>query len=126
MIQIGTSEDIKRCRKHVIKNGCYDFTHNGECSKCGSCCSSLLPLKQSEITFLRKLIKNRHLNPHTQPKVVVAIDLTCPFLTDDYECSIYNDRPFICRVFKCDTPASIDDYKLIDEPLIPTNVRELF
>ena len=26
-----------------------NFTKNGKCSKCGSCCSNFLPLTQSEI-----------------------------------------------------------------------------
>ena len=126
MISIGKMSDIEANREHIKKHGCYNYTHNGECSKCGSCCSTLLPLKSSEIALLRRLIKQRHIKPHEQPKVFVGVDLTCPFLTDDNECSIYSDRPFICRVFKCDTPASEEDIKLINEPLIPTNVRNLF
>ena len=79
-----------------------DFTDNGKCSKCGGCCSCMLPLKPEEIRFMKNLIKEKNLKPHTQPVVVRAIDLTCPFLTDDNKCSIYDNRPYICRIFKCD------------------------
>lgn len=26
----------------------------------------------------------------------------CPFLTADFKCAVYNDRPFVCRVFGTD------------------------
>lgn len=126
MIQIGSLADVIADAEHVKENGCYNYTNNGKCSKCGSCCSTLLPLKKSEITRLKQLIKERHIKPHEQPKVVMAIDLTCPFLTDIHECSIYDERPFICKVFKCDSKPTYDDYMAIDEPLISTDVRSLF
>lgn len=114
--------DVNHCRK----SGCYNFTNNGKCSKCGSCCSTLLPLKESEIKRLRKIIKMRHLKPHEQPKVVMAIDLTCPFLTDDNLCSIYDDRPWICKIFKCDSEPDVEEFKHINEPIDVVNVRDLF
>ena len=114
---------------HNMHEGCYNYTINGECSKCGQCCSTLLPLKSSEVEKLKNIIKTRNLKPHGQPRVLSVnptFDLTCPFLTDDHKCSIYYDRPFICRIFKCDTRPSISDIAMIDEPMEPTNLRDLF
>jgi len=115
---------------HCMHEGCYDFTKNGECSKCGNCCSTLLPLKRSEIIKLQNIIRERKLKPHEAPNVLAekpVFDLTCPFLTDNHECSIYDDRPYICRVFKCDKgKPSVTDFSNLNEPLIPTNVRDLF
>lgn len=125
-MQIGTLEEVMADTIHCMEQGCYNFTQNGKCSKCGSCCSAILPLKQSEINRLKKIIKARHIKPHTQPVVVKAIDLTCPFLTDDNLCQIYDKRPFICRVFKCDSKPTEEEFRMIKEPLIPTNVRDLF
>lgn len=125
-MEIGTLEQLMEDTRHCMEQGCYNFTKNGKCSKCGNCCSALLPLKSSEIAALRRLIKKRGIKPHEQPKVVVAVDLTCPFLTDDNLCSIYDERPFICRIFKCDSKPTEEDVMAINEPLIPTNVRELF
>lgn len=125
-MEIGKFEQVMEATRHCMEQGCYNFTKNGKCSKCGNCCSALLPLKSSEIAALRRLIKKRGIKPHEQPKVVVAVDLTCPFLTDDNLCSIYDERPFICRVFKCDSKPTEEDVMAINEPLIPTNVRELF
>lgn len=126
MIQCTKYEEYSKVAELVKMQGCFNFTTNGECSKCGSCCSTFLPLKKSEIDCLRQLIKKRHIKPHTQPLVVNAIDLTCPFLTDDNKCSIYDERPFICRIFKCDTKPTAEDVAKLDEPLIPVNLRELF
>jgi Fe-S-cluster containining protein len=126
MFQCSSYEEYKRLQELVRMQGCFNFTNNGECSKCGSCCSALLPLKKSEIDRLKRLIKARHIKPHEQPLIVNAVDLTCPFLTDDNKCSIYDERPFICRVFKCDTKPTAEDVDKLDEPLIPVNVRELF
>ena len=125
-MEIGALETVIANTIHCMEQGCYNFTNDGECSKCGNCCSTLLPLKSSEIARLRRLIKARGIKPHEQPKVVVAVDLTCPFLTDDNLCSIYDDRPFICRVFKCDSKPTEEEFRMIKEPLIPTNVRDLF
>lgn len=125
-MEIGKFEQVMEATRHCMEQGCYNFTKKGKCSKCGNCCSALLPLKSSEISRLRRLIKKRGIKPHEQPKVVVAVDLTCPFLTDDNLCSIYDERPFICRIFKCDSKPTKEDINALSEPLIPTNLRELF
>lgn len=126
MIQFGSFEEYQFTADQVKTLGCFNFTINGECSKCGSCCSALLPLKKSEIDRLRRLIKKRHIKPHTQPLVVNVVDLTCPFLSDDNKCRIYDERPFICRIFQCDKVCTEDDVAALDEELIPVNVRTLF
>lgn len=125
-MEVGTLQSMFENTKHCMEQGCYNFTKNGECSKCGNCCSTLLPLKVTEIYRLRKLIKERGLKPREQPKVVVAADLMCPFLTMDNLCSIYNERPYICKIFRCDKRPEEKDLNGIIEPLIPTNVRDLF
>lgn len=116
--------DTRRC----MENGTYDFTKNGKCSKCGNCCTALLPLQESEVTRLKKLIKDRHLKPHKQPIVVQAIDLTCPFLSDDNLCQIYDERPLICKIFKCNSGGkpSMEDLMRFKEPIVAINVRDLF
>lgn len=125
-MKIGALEAVMTNTIHCMEHGCYNFTKNGECSKCGNCCSALLPLTQTEINKLKKIIKTRHIKPHTQPVVVQAIDLSCPFLTDDNLCQIYDDRPYICRIFKCDSKPTVEDCMNLKETIIPTNVRDLF
>lgn len=80
-----------------------DFTCNGKCSKCGNCCGTILPLDQEDINIIQKyIIKNkifiqRHL-------LIMSQRLQCPYYTGNKEkgCAIYEARPKICRVFKCD------------------------
>jgi hypothetical protein len=38
-------------------NGVYDFTDNGECVKCGNCCTNFLPMSDKEIKVIKRYIK---------------------------------------------------------------------
>lgn len=80
----------------------HNFTCNGTCSKCGACCSNILPLTKKEVSNLKRIIKKRNLKPHIHAVLNASYDMTCPFLNDKHECRIYNDRPYICRLYKCD------------------------
>lgn len=104
------------------KRGVTDFTCEGECSKCGACCSALLPLTPKEIKDLKRLAKTVKLNK--QPIVVTSIDLTCPFLTNDNRCSIYSQRPIICRLFQCNKKVTESDIKKMRD-CIPVNLRQI-
>ena len=41
---IGTIQKMIKDMEH----GVYDFTKDGKCSRCGACCSDLLPISESE------------------------------------------------------------------------------
>lgn len=77
-----------------------DLTNNGQCSKCGNCCSNFLPLMEHEIKDLKKFVKKRKIKP-TVRNFVNGIDGICPVLTLDNKCSIYQKRPYICKLYKC-------------------------
>ena len=94
-----------------INNDVTNFCVNGECIGCGECCSNILPLTNVEIERIRKLVKNRNLKPikHIYPGGFALakpmVDTLCPFLDPnggDRKCTIYKDRPYICKSFKCD------------------------
>lgn len=55
-----------------------DFTCKGKCSKCGACCSNLLPLTNAEIRHLREIVKKRKLKPHYRILYNAKYDMTCP------------------------------------------------
>ena len=98
-----------------MENGVYNFTNpDGSCSRCGGCCSRLLPLSRNEIREIKRYVAKHHIQeqihiaaPLAEP---VAQDLTCPFLDmrnpEMSVCTIYKVRPKICSVFKCDQPPS--------------------
>lgn len=78
-----------------------DFTKNGKCQNCGSCCSIDLPLTEQEVIKLKEKIIPflPAIKKNLENKKVV--NLNCPFLMHNKKCRIYLERPAICRVFSC-------------------------
>ena len=78
------------------------------CSNCGECCSNLLHLSDEEIERIKKYIKDNDIQA-TEKRIIPngkpTLDLGCPFRNNKLKlCKIYEVRPDICRLFKCDTP----------------------
>lgn len=82
-----------------------------DCSKClnecrGECCSEV-PMPAA---FLKRHTPVREITEVVEyggSVVAKTASGRCPFLTEDYKCSVYSDRPAICRVFGDDlTPFS--------------------
>lgn len=84
-----------------------NFTQHGQCSCCGQCCGSLLPVTDEEMQTLKQFIRNNHIRPST-PDQQDFITMQCPLLNPTSalmphaSCKAYPVRPAICRVFKCD------------------------
>lgn len=103
---------IAKIRKD-IGGSVTDYTENGKCSRCGACCSVFLPLSEKEIRDIRSHMgKNNIEKPvsHKKPEDKgTVIDMLCPFLASDENenasCTIYEKRPAVCRVFRCDKTA---------------------
>ena len=83
-----------------------NFCKNGVCSQCGQCCSDILHLDNKEIERIETYIKEHNIKP--SPYKIIdngkpTLDLSCPFRNDVFKkCNIYEVRPDICKVFKCD------------------------
>lgn len=75
-----------------------NFTIYGKCSNCGQCCSDILHLSKEEIKTIKDYLKVHKLEQCNKGEN----NLNCPF-RDDFmkKCNIYEVRPEICRVFKC-------------------------
>lgn len=87
-----------------LEAGVKDFSHNGECSNCGSCCFNLLPVSKQEIKKIRKYIFKHQITEqvHAIPLEMELIDMVCPFRDESQKkCTIYPVRPAICRAFFC-------------------------
>ena len=100
---IGTIEQMIKDMEH----GVYDFTKEGECSQCGQCCTNFLPMSEKELKTIKRHVKKHHIKPynHTFPTTEPTLDLTCPFRDEKNKiCTIYKQRPQICRSFRCDKP----------------------
>ena len=91
----------------------YDFSKNGECSRCCHCCGPLIPLTMREANKMKELYKtdeyvrrvvdrNCSIVYNEETGEFDRINLICPFADlEEHKCSIYNDRPQVCRVFRC-------------------------
>ncbi len=93
-----------------------DFTKNGECSKCGQCCSRTLPMTQKEINQIRMYIKKHNIKKQVHIVNILAnasFDGICPFLDDTKEnkCTIYEVRPSICREYNCHDHINLSIFK---------------
>ena len=95
-----------------------DYTNKGKCSGCGRCCSNYLPLTTKEISYLRAYVKLNKIKPSYH---LVDSFTICPFLDNSNKCTIYENRPSICKNYKCDyfktkdfKNMNIDNYRLVD------------
>ena len=84
-----------------------NFCKNGECSRCGACCTPFLPMTKSEVKVVKEYLKK---NPQIRERALNQpffkgnnVYVRCCFYDDEKkECMIYPVRPFICRAYKCD------------------------
>ena len=93
--------------------GIQDCSINGKCSKCGECCTNLLPITQDELYTIAEYVINNNIKPQKQV-LVMKNKLTCPYY-DGKKCLIYAIRPLICREFYCYKKPSIEFAKKIKE-----------
>lgn len=91
--------------KAIRENTQYvDCTVNGECSNCGECCSNLLPMTRKEVDAIKRYVKRHGIKPqkHFAPTRNPMYDMVCPFRDNaNRRCTIYDARPYICRVWSC-------------------------
>lgn len=78
---------------------------DGDCRGCGECCSRFLPLSGLDRGRLAGYVARNGVEMHAERG---EIDLLCPYLGDDRECSVYPARPDICRAYRCDQHAARD------------------
>ena len=71
----------------------------GQCSKCGECCTNLLPVSQKEVDIMQRYVIANKIRPQTQ-MLVMQNRLTCPYYNGK-KCLIYEVRPLICKEFYC-------------------------
>lgn len=76
-----------------------DCSINGQCSKCGNCCTNFLPISQRELDVIKDYVIANNIKPQKQVLVMQNM-LTCPYY-DGKNCLIYEARPLICKEFYC-------------------------
>jgi len=83
---------------------------NCNIKKCKAKCCGAVPIPRDTykgFSKIRPVVKEFYID---EDNVIIAFteDCSCPFLTYDYRCSIYDFRPEICRLF-----GSSDDDKML-------------
>ena len=70
-----------------MKHGVYNFTKDGKCTKCGNCCTALLPVTKQELKegIKAHLIKND----------IFKTNLICAMLTVRWRASIMTLRSLL-------------------------------
>lgn len=117
---------------NVIEDTLTDYTVDGKCSNCGSCCTNLLPLSEEEIIRIHNYIRANNIKEYRNflPTNVPSIDITCPFRNNSKKCcTIYPVRPKICRLSLCNDEArqySIRDRFYRDKGYSYINMRTEF
>lgn len=128
MHKSGTVEDMIK----DMESGVWDYTENGRCSQCGSCCSDWLPVGKHELKRIRDYVKKheikeqKHCAPLSKP---VDFDMVCPFRNNGAKrCEIYPVRPAICRDFRCDKPKKHihADRAIYEKKFMIISMRETF
>lgn len=106
---------VKTTIKEIVEtiiNGNVKITDNsvcGKCSKCGECCTNLLPISQKELDTIQKYVIDNKIRPQTQ-MLVMQNRSTCPYYNGK-KCLIYEVRPLICKEFYCYKKPDIETSK---------------
>ena len=128
---VGTLNEVIK----EMKSGVYNYTDkDGNCTRCGNCCSALLPLSTKEYKEIERYVRKHKIKPCNHfkglpTKDVPQFDYTCPFRSNlERKCLIYEARPQICRSFVCSKPSKqIEiDRELISEKRYDVNLWGMF
>lgn len=96
-----------------------NFTKNGQCSRCGACCTHHLNILPSEQKEIKEYIKTHKIRPVHHTGEGPSVDFLCPFLDNKDEnhvsCTIYPVRPAICRAYRCDLAEKESGKNIQDE-----------
>ena len=108
-----------------------NFTENGQCSRYGNCCASVIPVTEKEKARLKQYAADHGIEPKLPSFPCSILYLLCPFFSKaEKKCLAYDVRPAVCRVFRCDkiSVENIQRYARSndDGPSIPTNLWTLF
>lgn len=131
MLKKTTLEEILK----TVLNGTGKITDNsicGNCSKCGECCTNLLPISQKELDTIQEYVIKNKIRPQTQI-LVMQNRLTCPYYNGK-KCLIYEVRPLICKEFYCYKEPSMemakkfekDNYIVVDMWAIAKEIDKYF
>ena len=118
---------VKTTIEEILKtvlSGTAKITDNsicGQCSKCGECCTNLLPVSQKEVDIIQRYVITNKIRPQAQ-MLVMQNRLTCPYYNGK-KCLIYEVRPLICKEFYCyKKPTAQLGEKFLKDKYVPVDM----
>lgn len=118
--------NLQELIEHIAK-GDLKITDNsccGKCSKCGECCTNILPITQEEIDTIAKYVIKNKIRPQSH-MLVMQNRLTCPYYNGK-KCLIYEVRPLICKEFYCyKKPSAELVEKIMKEKFVTVDMWEI-
>lgn len=107
--------------KNALKAEVVDL-ENPNCINCSECCSLLTMITDEEYKKYKKLFNGKYKTIYQQSikrwkKVAEeknALNYTCPFITRNKRCAIYEIRPMVCKDFHCKSSLNKLDKSIIE------------
>ena len=125
MTQREELEKMQEILRDKIENTIPDYSTNGECSRCGRCCSNLLSMTLEDVRRIKSYLQIYKVIP-APPARPDRFD-SCPFCDlseKEATCMIYEARPAICRKFLCNADVLARQYD-INGDLVPDSIGQV-
>lgn len=74
---------------------------NGECSRCGECCTPFIPITNKEYKKIKEYIEENNIECENQIDGNNVYVRCCFYNRKERKCNIYKVRPEVCRRFRC-------------------------
>ena len=71
--------------------------------QCKAACCGVVPFDKKFVEKNKPSRKVKSTQEFGDKVILETEDLTCPYLSKDYKCTIYDDRPEVCRLFGNET-----------------------
>ena len=97
-----------------MNNQVINYCKDGNCSRCGGCCTDFIFISDSEITKIKQFLKKHPVKEqHGAKDFNGRIPFLCPFYDSiNKKCLVYSVRPSVCRMFQCNkSSATLDSIK---------------
>lgn len=80
-----------------------NFTCNGKCSRCGECCTPLIPITLKEYKTIKKYIKKHDIKPSNTLRGDNFYVKCCFYDFEEKKCKINEVKPEVCKNFMCNS-----------------------
>ncbi len=80
-----------------------NFSCKGNCSRCGECCTPVLPITLDEYKTIKKFIKDNDIKPTEMLRGDNFYVKCCFYDFEEKKCKINDVKPEVCKNFMCNS-----------------------